>query len=465
MIAKWLCILSILLIAHSTANGQSGDTARYGQISYDSLNNSIKVTLVPDPHKEFPNHQIGLVMRRTLIRTPGLHQIRFQVMVNPDEQPDTLFLVMVPEEKIARQSFEPEFMQSFPAYKDGEYTVDFTPISWDVHIGFMAVKKGKGQYSYTIHDYSIRSIQPPPVANFRQGNSSSPPAYRERYRYGFQGHEQDDEVKGTGNHLSFGDYGYDPRIGRRWNLEPLAPKYPELSPYATHRNNPVMYWDKDGQEPTLDVVTTIKAVIQVMRSNNIKNIQQAAGFFDPGKRYDEPMRAIYTTNRGWIDLKHFFAAAAEITKNQPYTTPEWRAEMTLMLGEMLEARQEGKNNISAWSYEDLQSNLQGIVFALSFVELEGEDFLAALESYMTDMLGATNPEEAPNYGELPKDKNHQANLELQGRKVIQNRTYNPLYKKGAGKDKVVTKESELKRRFVLKSTNGGKTKKVQEVTQ
>jgi len=244
MAIQWICTFCLLVIASSTVSGQV-DTATYGLLTHDSLNNSVKVTLVPDPHKEFPNHQIGLVMRRTLIQTPGLHQIRFKVMVNPGEQPDTLFLVMVPEEKISKNSFEPEFMQSFPAYRNGEYTIDFTPVSWDVHIGFMAVKKGKGQYSYTIHDYSIHSIQPPPVANFRQGNSSPPSAYRERYRYGFNGKENDYEVEGQQ------DYGmrmYDSRLGRFKSVDPLAGKYPYLTPYQFSSNSPVSGVDLDGLE-------------------------------------------------------------------------------------------------------------------------------------------------------------------------------------------------------------------------
>jgi hypothetical protein len=35
------------------------------------------------------------------------------------------------------------------------------------------------------------------------------------YRYGFQVQEMDNEIVGSGNHLSFGDYGYSPRLGRR----------------------------------------------------------------------------------------------------------------------------------------------------------------------------------------------------------------------------------------------------------
>ena len=67
------------------------------------------------------------------------------------------------------------------------------------------------------------------------------------YRYGFNGHENDDEIKGTGNHLSFGDYGYDPRLGRRWNLDPV--EQVGISPYATFNNNPIYFIDIDGQSP------------------------------------------------------------------------------------------------------------------------------------------------------------------------------------------------------------------------
>jgi len=30
------------------------------------------------------------------------------------------------------------------------------------------------------------------------------------HTYGFNGYEKDDEVKGSGNHYSFSDFGYDP---------------------------------------------------------------------------------------------------------------------------------------------------------------------------------------------------------------------------------------------------------------
>ncbi len=68
------------------------------------------------------------------------------------------------------------------------------------------------------------------------------------YRYGFQGQEKDDEVKGEGNYISFGDYGLDVRTGRRFNLDPHMYKYPMLSPYSTFNNNPIIYNDTDGRD-------------------------------------------------------------------------------------------------------------------------------------------------------------------------------------------------------------------------
>jgi RHS repeat-associated protein len=69
------------------------------------------------------------------------------------------------------------------------------------------------------------------------------------YRYGFGGHEKDDEIKGSGNHLSFGDYGYDPRTGKRWTVDVKASKMPGWSPYAYALDNPISISDPDGEFP------------------------------------------------------------------------------------------------------------------------------------------------------------------------------------------------------------------------
>jgi len=69
------------------------------------------------------------------------------------------------------------------------------------------------------------------------------------YRYGFNGHEKVDEVHGvTGSWLSFGDYGYDTRIGRRPSPDPHQIKYPSISPYAGFNDNPIYFIDTDGKD-------------------------------------------------------------------------------------------------------------------------------------------------------------------------------------------------------------------------
>ena len=57
------------------------------------------------------------------------------------------------------------------------------------------------------------------------------------YRYGFNGKEKDDEVKGAGNELNFGDRTYDPRLGRWMSIDPKSRKGPDYSPYSAFVNN------------------------------------------------------------------------------------------------------------------------------------------------------------------------------------------------------------------------------------
>src|SRR5690606_3811209 len=70
----------------------------------------------------------------------------------------------------------------------------------------------------------------------------------ERYRYGFNGMETDNEIKEEGNSYDFGARIYDSRIGRWLSVDPLQEKYPSLSPYVFVANNPIFFIDIDGRE-------------------------------------------------------------------------------------------------------------------------------------------------------------------------------------------------------------------------
>lgn len=70
----------------------------------------------------------------------------------------------------------------------------------------------------------------------------------EFYSFGFNGYELNNDVKGKGNHYLFGGYGLDPRLGRRWNIDPKYNKYPYLSPYNFAGNSSLQITDPDGLE-------------------------------------------------------------------------------------------------------------------------------------------------------------------------------------------------------------------------
>ncbi len=58
------------------------------------------------------------------------------------------------------------------------------------------------------------------------------------YRYGFNGKENDNDVKGEGNQQDYGMRIYDTRFGRFLSVDPLTVEYPDLTPYQFASNTP-----------------------------------------------------------------------------------------------------------------------------------------------------------------------------------------------------------------------------------
>ena len=68
------------------------------------------------------------------------------------------------------------------------------------------------------------------------------------YRYGFNGKENDNEVKGQGNEQDYGMRIYDSRLGKFLSVDPLTKDFPELTPYQFASNRPIEGIDQDGLE-------------------------------------------------------------------------------------------------------------------------------------------------------------------------------------------------------------------------
>lgn len=71
------------------------------------------------------------------------------------------------------------------------------------------------------------------------------------YRYGFQGQERDDEVKGEGNSYNYTFRMHDPRLMRFFATDPLAKEYPWFTPYQFSGNRLIDAIELEGLEPHL----------------------------------------------------------------------------------------------------------------------------------------------------------------------------------------------------------------------
>src|SRR5215207_6768226 len=74
-------------------------------------------------------------------------------------------------------------------------------------------------------------------------------SFESGYRYGFNGKENDNEIKGEGNQQDYGMRIYDPRLGRFLSVDPLAKSFPWYTPYQFAGNTPIQAIDLDGLEP------------------------------------------------------------------------------------------------------------------------------------------------------------------------------------------------------------------------
>jgi RHS repeat-associated protein len=95
----------------------------------------------------------------------------------------------------------------------------------------------KEDFTYNLVPAAVQNYYPfglpKPGLNFSLG----------RYRFGFNGTEMDNDVKGKGKSLDYGMRIYNPDIGRWFSMDPEQAKYPNMSPYNFCANNPIEFVD------------------------------------------------------------------------------------------------------------------------------------------------------------------------------------------------------------------------------
>lgn len=171
--------------------------------------------------------------------------------------------------------------------------------------------------------------------------------------------------------------------------------------YSYVLNNPVRTTDPDGRQPNKSQAGTVQQVIAIVYS--IQRANPGASGRDLLRKVDqhfrnqvdEPgaVRYVYTKESGWLDMKHFFAAAN--------TAAGAGEAVTNAAGLFVELQQTVRNDESAFSYEDVGSNAAGANFGDDVCD-PAQGLTGQLNEYLNS-LNPTDPSAAPNWPNVPRE--------------------------------------------------------------
>jgi RHS repeat-associated protein len=247
------------------------------------------------------------------------------------------------------------------------------------------------------------------------------------YRYGFNGKENDKDIKGDGNSYDFGARIYDPRLGRWLSVDPLQEKYPFSSPYAYSLNSPIKCTDPDGRYTIGEKTTSLTSFLTTLNSWGVEAIKYKQVTF-VGKAdipvyesenhckmriFDSDFRSTnqsikqvggkdFSYNKSFgkyldvglpLDVAHFFKCASlaqdlpDFAVRKAYVHEEYKQSK--------DCRDGGRT--SAFAPEDLFSNELGVIFGDKY-QNKG-DFNKNFEGFMSEVktLFTTNTLENGKY--------------------------------------------------------------------
>lgn len=156
---------------------------------------------------------------------------------------------------------------------------------------------------------------PQPGRGFSQNASKS-------YRFGFNGMENDNEVKGKGNSVDFGARIYDTRLSRWLSVDPHESSYPSLSGYSAFANNPINIIDPDGRDIVdsqgkhVDIKFNKNGTLSFSKNatSSIRRVANALNLTEAGKTQ------LRRVNQSEIHVKIQISSKVKIEKNKDGTT-------------------------------------------------------------------------------------------------------------------------------------------------
>jgi RHS repeat-associated protein len=132
------------------------------------------------------------------------------------------------------------------------------------------------------------------------------------YRYGFNGQEKDNEVKGVGNSLDFKFRVYDSRLGRFMSVDPLTASYPWNSTYAFAENRVIDGIDLEGREffpiiantpPSTPLLEITKVGVEVGKVGAESGVVESPIRIAPPTQSPSGSPGVW--NRLWTSAKNF----------------------------------------------------------------------------------------------------------------------------------------------------------------
>jgi RHS repeat-associated protein len=324
-------------------------------------------------------------------------------------------------------------------------------------------------------------------------------------RYRFTNKERDDE---TGLYY-FGVRYYAAWLGR-WTSSDPGGFVDGLNLYVYVRNNPVKLVDEEGYEgvePPLDDLVDrgeskgtkpeyavyrgefdgVEGVVVLLGndkrgdSNEDEPDRNQAGTIEEAKaqweqldktspydlmRYiqsnNNAVRYVYTEEKGWIDLQHYFASMvySEFAMDRLEYVGGLEIAQDMFLG--------AGANESTYSYEDLPSNAfasesmsklrKGTIYidkeeAETYKVLRsGQNFLDDIEEVFVE-IGATIPGNAPNWRQMPYRDHEENSAGKPIRKRLPQRMPGGYVRNGRGKRRVYPYTTEEQKKQLLKTGN------------
>lgn len=147
------------------------------------------------------------------------------------------------------------------------------------------------------------------------------------YRFGFQGQEKDDEIKGAGNSINYKYRMHNPRLGRFFAVDPLMAKYPHNSPYAFSENRLINAVelegleakDTDEWEPGFERNTSSPVVVDEETGEYSVNGERVSRRYDDVYHYEDGSIAYDPNSMGIVTLgtvEVFSRTEAEVIQDE-----------------------------------------------------------------------------------------------------------------------------------------------------